>query len=122
MNWVARKRLRIRPQPPIDRWAHPTGERPKWVALLLVCLGLLLIGWAARREHDVFGDGALSLSEWRLTRAVTVGGPRRPAPPPSDLDLAIQQFLGDQAGAVMQDGSQDAFKSDEQIQSDFCPT
>ena len=120
---VARKKkLRIKPQPPIDKWGHPSGGRPKWIAALLVILGLALAGVATARHHDVFGDGQVVLSEGQLMQAVTVGGPRRPPPPKSELDLAIEQFLGDQAGSLAEQGSQDASKTGDTTPNDFCPT
>ena len=93
-----------------------------WVGLMLVGLGLLMTVLASGREHDVFGDGVLSLSEGQLMQAITVGGPRRPAPPPSELDLAILQFLGNQADSVVDADSQAASQSDEKTPYDFCPT
>jgi hypothetical protein len=95
------------------------------VALALIGLGLLLGGVAAGREHDVFGDGVLMMSEGSLMRALTVGGPRRPAPPPpppSELDMAIMQFLGDQAGDLADESTQAALKKDQEKPYDFCPT
>ncbi|MCC6682399.1 MAG: hypothetical protein IT445_15975 [Phycisphaeraceae bacterium] len=115
---MTRKRLRIKPQPPIDRWAHPTGRRPWWLAIALAGLGLLLAGVAPSRVHDVFRDGSVKISEWRLNQAVTVGGPRRTEPAPSALDQTIVSLLNNQ-----NDGdAQAAFKNDDQTQDDFCPT
>ena len=114
---MTRKRRRIMPQPPMDRWAHPTGSRPLWIGLALVGLGVAALAWGPWRTHDVFGDDSVRMAEWKLTKAVTVGGPRRPAPP-SQLDSAIADFLGDQAEDL------DAGRSDAsaEMPDDFCPT
>ncbi len=120
-----KKKMRIKPQPPIDKWGHPSGTRSWWVAAMLVIIGIALAGFATTRKHDIFNDGKVVLSEGQLIQAVTVGGPRKPPPPPppkSELDLAIQQFLGDQADALTDQGPQDAKKSGETTPNDFCPT
>ncbi len=115
---MARKRLRIKPQPPIDRWAHPTGRRPLWLVMVLAGIGLLLAGVAPSRVHDVFRDGSVKISEWSLNEAVTVGGPRRPEPTPSALDQTITSLLNNQ-----NDGDDSAAsKNDQKTQDDFCPT
>jgi hypothetical protein len=84
----------------VQPWAHPTGARSRWTALAILLIGVGLAAWALTQSHDVFGDGTLHLSEGQLTKAVTVGGPRRPqpAPPPpsapaGNLDQAIATFL-----------------------------
>lgn len=94
-----------------------------WLALLLTCAGVAAVVWAGGRVHDVFGDGTVGMPEWQLTKAVTVGGPRRPDPQ-SELDLAIAQFLGDDAARLMSDESPATPEPDSgaKTQDDFCPT
>lgn len=74
------KRLKVIPQPPIDRQKHPTGQRSWWLAALLVMCALIMIGLGPLRSHDAFGDGSVIIPELSLNRAVTLGGPRKPAP------------------------------------------
>ena len=101
------------------------------MAWLLVAAGVGLMVWSPWRTHDVFGDGSVQMAEWRLTEAVTLGGPRR-ADAGSDLDRAINEFLtSDHSSTGAKPPAEQtspppptpaAAKSNEKTKDDFCPT
>jgi hypothetical protein len=73
---MARK-LRIRPQPPIQRWTRGTESRPLWLGAVVALLGVSLAIAAFGFRHPVRGADDTGLAQWQIVEQVTHDGVTR---------------------------------------------
>ncbi|MFP4224821.1 MAG: hypothetical protein ACLFVN_12220, partial [Phycisphaeraceae bacterium] len=68
-----RGRMKIVPQPPIDRWGHPTGGRSLLLSSVMAAVAVVLLWFGPGNQHEGFDPGGGERAEWQLVADATLG-------------------------------------------------